>query len=130
MTTDNFAPKMDLAFALRTIDAYPEDQPPTSQSDRFWFEMAARYLAQRYQRMAALVDEVEHQLDASEPQPRGGQQVGPRAEAWQMTPSTRKALRRLVADARTLPLAGRRPAPGTLAMIFGQEDGDGNTDGE
>jgi hypothetical protein len=35
----------DLASALRTIDAYPEDQPPTSSSDRFWFDKAARQIA-------------------------------------------------------------------------------------
>jgi hypothetical protein len=44
-------PKMDLKFALRTIDAYPEDQPPASQSDRFWFELAARFLASTVQEL-------------------------------------------------------------------------------
>jgi hypothetical protein len=46
--SDNFTPKMDRAFALETIDAYPEDQPPTSSSDRFWFELAARFLAKDF----------------------------------------------------------------------------------
>lgn len=45
MSDDLINPKMDRAFALETIDAYPADQPPTSSSDRFWFEAAARFLA-------------------------------------------------------------------------------------
>lgn len=46
--SDIIKPKMDRAFALETIDAYPEDHPPTSSSDRFWFELAARFLAKDF----------------------------------------------------------------------------------
>jgi hypothetical protein len=48
-------------------------------------------------RLREFADEVRLQMDASEPQPRSGQQVGPRAEAWQIAPSTRKYIRRLLA---------------------------------
>ena len=48
--------------------------------------------------LSDLIDAIEQELDASEPQPKGGQHVGPMASHWNMTPSTRKALRWLLAE--------------------------------
>jgi hypothetical protein len=49
-------------------------------------------------RLARLVETITQELDASEPQPMGGQHVGPMASHWNMTITTREAIRRLLAE--------------------------------
>jgi hypothetical protein len=53
-------------------------------------------LAGEVERLRAIVECIRYELAASEPRPERGQSCGPRAEAWVMTPTTRRNLRRLL----------------------------------
>jgi hypothetical protein len=48
----------------------------------------------------SLAEAIEREMDASEPRPPGGQQVGPSPAAWHMTPTTRSRIRRLLREWR------------------------------
>lgn len=47
----------------------------------------------------ATLDAIRAEVERSTPQPPGGQQVGPRPDLWSMTPTTRRALSRLLGNA-------------------------------
>lgn len=55
-------------------------------------------------------DEVMRQMNASEPQPKGGQSVGVMPSRWNMTPTTRHSIRRLLDAVPAQPRPRRTPA--------------------
>lgn len=86
-----------IGAVLSYADACERDVQPSKKAmalkavDEAFNALIAAVRAERDD--TALAAWIERELDASEPQPKGGQHVGPLASHWQIAPSTRQAMR-------------------------------------